>query len=178
MSIASVTDSDKSSLTEHFDQIYRDHARVVFRTAYGITGNRQDAEDVLQAVFLKLLSRGTPQVDGNLKGYLYRAAVNRSLDLLDARRRRPQLLDAHLSATPLTPDDPAFKQEMHRRLYEAMTKLPADTAELLTLRYVHDASDAEIATMLGVSRTVVAVRLFRARSRLRKLIRKSLGEKA
>jgi RNA polymerase sigma factor (sigma-70 family) len=99
-----------------------------------------------------LISRETPQVDGNLKGYLYRAAVNRSLDLLDARRRQPQLLDTHVQETRLTPDDPAFKQEMHRRLYEAMTKLPSGTAELLTLRYVHDASDAEIARMLGVSK--------------------------
>jgi DNA-directed RNA polymerase specialized sigma24 family protein len=62
MSIASATDPGKSSLAQDFDQIYREHARFVFRTAYGITGNRQDAEDVLQAVI--------PEVDfqGNSSG--------------------------------------------------------------------------------------------------------------
>jgi DNA-directed RNA polymerase specialized sigma24 family protein len=65
---------------------------------------------------------------------------------------------------------------MHRRLYAAIAQLRRDSAEMLILRYVHNVSDAKIAVMLGVSRTVVAVRLFRARARLKTLIRTSLGE--
>ena len=144
-----------------------------------MTGSREDAEDILQTVFVGLMSREFPKdFEKNPKGYLYRAAVNRSLNVLEARRRRPQLVEAaHVPEPAVSPEDPCFKQEMHRHLYQAITKLSRPEAEMLTLHYVHDASDAEIATMLGVSRTVVAVRLFRSRARLKKLIRRSLGEK-
>ncbi|HET9130268.1 MAG TPA: sigma-70 family RNA polymerase sigma factor [Terriglobia bacterium] len=62
---------------------------MVYRTAYGITGRTEDAEDVLQTVFLKLLRRGTPpDLQKNPKGYLYRAAVNLSLTTVQTRRRQ------------------------------------------------------------------------------------------
>jgi RNA polymerase sigma-70 factor (ECF subfamily) len=180
MSTVTVTGPIQSASAQNFEQIYREHATLVFRTAYGVTGSREDAEDILQNVFARLMSRGLPRdFEKNPKGYLYRAAVNRSLNVIEARRRRPQLVDAaHVPELAPSPEDPCFKQEMHQRLYEAISKLSPRAAEILTLRYVHDASDAEIAKMLGLSRTTVAVRLFRLRARLRKLLRRSLGEKA
>jgi RNA polymerase sigma-70 factor (ECF subfamily) len=178
MSTVTVTDSVQSASAK-FEQIYREHATLVFRTAYGVTGSREDAEDILQSVFVALISREFPKdFDKNPKGYLYRAAVNRSLNVIEARRRRPQLAETSYFPEPaISPEDPCFRQEMHRHLYEAITKLSRPEAEILTLRYLHDASDAEIAKMLGVSRTVVAVRLFRSRAKLKKLLRRSLGEK-
>ena len=174
-----MSDLTKSASTEEFEQIYRSHAGFVYSTAYGILGNREDARDVLQNVFLKFFRRKPSlRPDANVKGYLYRAAVNRSLDVLEARRRSPQQVDAEDFPEALwVPEDPCFKLEMHDRLYRAIGTLDRKTAEILTLRYVHDLSDAEIAKTLGMSRTVVAVRLFRARARLKKLIRTSLGEK-
>jgi RNA polymerase sigma-70 factor (ECF subfamily) len=179
MSTAKVSNRNKSILDKYFERIYREYAALVYRTAFGVTGSREDAEDILQTIFLRLLRREfPPDIEKNPKGYLYRAATNLSLDVLEARRRRPHLVDEDkLPAIPDSLDDPIFKHEMHQSLYQAIAKLSPDAAEILTLRYVHDASDAEIAKMLGVSRTVVAVRLFRSRARLKKLIRKSLGEK-
>jgi RNA polymerase sigma-70 factor (ECF subfamily) len=173
-----VTDLFQSASAKNVEQIYREHATLVFRTAYGVTGSREDAEDILQSVFVGLMNREFPRdFQKNPKGYLYRAAVNRSLNVLEARRRRPQLVEpADIPEPAVSPEDPCFRQEMHRRLYEAITKLSRRDAEILTLRYVHDTSEAEIAAMLGVSRTVVAVRLFRSRVRLKKLIRRSLGD--
>ena len=175
-----VTDHFQTASVHNIEQIYREHAALIFRTAYGVTGSREDAEDIVQSVFVGLMNREFPKdFEKNPKGYLYRAAVNRSLNALEARRRRPQLVEAERTSEPaVSPEDPCFKQEMHQRLYEAITKLSRRDAEILTLRYIHDTSDAEIAKMLGVSRTVVAVRLFRSRMRLKKLIRRSLGEKA
>jgi RNA polymerase sigma-70 factor, ECF subfamily len=178
MSTVTVPDSVQSDSAQAFERIYREHAALVLRTAYGVTGSREDAEDILQALFLRLMSRDfPPDFEKNPKGYLYRAAVNRSLNVIEARRR-PQHVDAANRDVPISPEDPDFNQEMHLRLYQAMTKLRPEDAEILTLRYVQDASDAEIAKMRGVSRTLIAVRLFRLRARLKKLIRKSLGEKA
>jgi RNA polymerase sigma factor (sigma-70 family) len=65
---------------------------------------------------------------------------------------------------------------MHRLLVDALTELTPEAVHILILRYVHDYSDAHIARLLGTSRTVIAVRLFRSRARLRKLMRDSRGE--
>src|SRR5215831_4771696 len=169
--------SSTSSVSD-FERIFREYGPLVYRTAYAVMGNREDADDILQTVFLRLLRReGPPDLGKNPKGYLYRAAVNLSLDTLKIRRRHPQAevdperVEAHASAAVL------FDDEMHDRLYRAIAKLSPATAELVILRYVHNVSDGEIAKMVGVSRTVIAVRLFRARARLKKLIRSALGEK-
>src|SRR5215467_15844623 len=76
-------------LTGEFEQLFRDHAQFVYRTAYGVTGNAEDAEDVLQTIFARLLCRQLPEnLKQNPKAYLYRAAVNASLSAIRSRRSR------------------------------------------------------------------------------------------
>jgi RNA polymerase sigma-70 factor (ECF subfamily) len=161
------------------EQIYRDHSALVYRRAFGVTGSREDAEDVLQTIFLRLLRRDfPPDIERNPRGYLYRAATNQSLHILETRRRHPLLIDEQkLLSLSTSLDDPVFEREIRQRLYQAIATLSPIAANILILRYVHDATDAEIAKMIGVSRTVIAVRLFRSRVRLKTLIRRSLGEK-
>jgi RNA polymerase sigma-70 factor (ECF subfamily) len=48
------------NLTEEFEQIFREHSLFVYRTAYAVTGNAEDAEDVLQTIFLRLVRRELP----------------------------------------------------------------------------------------------------------------------
>src|SRR5262245_21606465 len=144
MSTATVSDRSKF-LDNDFERVYREHAALVYRTAYGVLGNREDAEDVLQAVFLKVLRiELSPNLDTNQRGYFYRAALNLSLDVLEARRRRPHLIEANMPFEIEAPvaDDPVVKHEIHQHLYQAIAKLNPRTAEILALRYVHDSSDA------------------------------------
>ncbi len=173
-----VQEQSETSSIPDFERIFRQHAGLVYRTAYAVMGNREDADDILQNVFLRLLRRQSPPDLGkNPEGYLYRAAVNLSLDTLKIRKRQPQRTDdPELVQAPAHSSDVPFDDEMHRLLYEAIAQLNPATAEILILRYVHHTSDAKIANMLGVSRTVIAVRLFRARARLKKLIRSAMGE--
>jgi RNA polymerase sigma-70 factor, ECF subfamily len=155
-----------------FEQIYRDYAPLVYRTAWGVLGSREEAEDVLQTVFLKLLRReSAPDFQKNPKAYLYKAAVNASLDTLKARRRRPVLVDdiERLDA-PAFHAGSRFDDDTHERLYAAIAQLGAEAAEILILRYMQNKTVMEIAAALGVSRTVIAVRLFRSRARLKKLL--------
>src|SRR6059058_4613144 len=89
------------------DQIFADHKDLVFRTAYRITGNAADAEDVLQTVFLRLLRRdpAAPAEIGNPESYLRRSAVNAALDVVRARHEsdtlEPERLPASGSCTEL-----------------------------------------------------------------------------
>src|SRR6185312_12701331 len=76
--------------TPEFSRIFEKYHGLVFRTAYRITGNSADAEDVLQTIFLRLLKRGlsVPPLTQE-ESYLRRAAVNASLDLVRSRRTAP-----------------------------------------------------------------------------------------
>jgi RNA polymerase sigma-70 factor (ECF subfamily) len=153
------------------EDVFRQHASLVYRTARAITGNAEEAEDIVQTVFLRLL-RGeyANNLRTNPKGYLYRAAVKGSLDALRARRRRASIrdLDQLESSPPLAA---AFGGMAYHELDAALAQLDPPSLEILTLRYVHDYSDADIARMLGVSRGAMALRLFRLRRRLKTLLR-------
>jgi RNA polymerase sigma-70 factor (ECF subfamily) len=173
MSTKTVLDPISSLHAREFEQIYREYAPLVNRTAWGVLANREDAEDVLHTVFLKLLRKGIPpEFEKDPKAYLYRAAVNVSLDVLKSRRRHPTLhpIDAE-RAEARYPSKPHFDEETHQRVYAAIGQLPVESAEVLILRHMQNKSTAEIMETLGVSRAAVAVRLFRARARLRKLLR-------
>jgi RNA polymerase sigma-70 factor (ECF subfamily) len=159
-----------------FEVVFEKHARLVYRTAYGVTGNRQDAEDVLQTIFLKLVGRDfPPDLRKNPEAYLYRAAVNASLNVIRFRRREVLVGGSEYFKLSLSnnSDDP---EGNIRRLYEAIADLNPESAELILLRYMHNKSDAEIARMMGKSRGTVALKLFRTRARLRKLLLAKPGD--
>jgi RNA polymerase sigma-70 factor (ECF subfamily) len=153
------------------ERIYCEYAPLVYRTAWGVLGSREDAEDVLQVVFLRLLRREFPSHTLNAKAYFHTAAVNASLDMLKARRRRSALV-SEVQAFPQPATADGFDEDLCQRLYEAIEQLGPKSAEIVLLHYMHKKTTAEIGRRLGVSRTVVGVRLFRARLRLRKLLSK------
>jgi RNA polymerase sigma-70 factor, ECF subfamily len=166
-------------LTAELEDIFVEHSRLVYRTAYSVTGRPQDAEDVVQTLFLQLLRRGFPAEFGkNPKAYLYRAAVNVSLNAVKSRQRHVSAVDpARLElAVDTHASDP--DADLQERLVRAMAQLNPRAVEMLILRYQHNSSEAEIGALLGTSRGVVAVTLFRARARLKKLLRGSSGEKS
>src|SRR5579875_1437453 len=74
-----------SSLAE-FSRLFDQYHGMVFRTAYRLTGNAADAEDVLQNIFLRLIRRPPGQQVLDEESYLRRAAVNASLDVLRAKQ--------------------------------------------------------------------------------------------
>ena len=155
------------------EKAFREHQARVFRAAYRITGNAQDAEDVLQSVFLRMIHQGEANVTvANLSSYLYRAAINAALDVLRARRERLRVSLETLEAAPdhsrPTPDRTHEAGEIRARLRRALARLPPRAAETFALRYLEGYDNEEIARMLGISRVAVAVTLHRARRRLQR----------
>ena len=119
-------------MTTDLDLMFRDNYRCVYRAAYGVTGRPEDAEDVLQNLFLRLLQRGfPPDVRRNSRGYLYRAAINLALDSVPSRRR--QLMRETLArmesaaATRNCDSDEAVEASLHK----AVGELDPESAELL-----------------------------------------------
>jgi len=175
MSSISVPGVSDEALPQDFEEIFREHAQLMYRTAFSVTGSRQDAEDVLQTVFLKLLQRKVPiEFRTRPKTYLYRAAVNTALDIVRARTRRNFTHDVENLQAPAPRAVPSSDDDIQRRLLDAIAQLRPRAVEILILRYEHNYSDAEIAKMLGKSRGVVAVTLYRTRARLKRLMFRTL----
>lgn len=152
------------------EQVFLRHKDGVFRAAYRVTGNATDAEDVLQTVFLRLVRQEDLSKIENLAGYLHRAAVNASLDLL---RSRKDAQTVSIDADPVQPfvisiETAARTTELRDWLRQALTRLNPRSAEMFVLRFVEDFSNREIARMMNTSPAVVAVLLHRTRALLKK----------
>src|SRR4029453_7669367 len=105
---------------------------LIYRTAYSVTGSRHDAEDVLQTIFLRLLRRGVPpDFSRNPQGYLYRAAVNLSLNTVRTRNRQPLVDGAErlLASVPAAESNPY--DSLQRSLVDAIAQLKPRAVEIL-----------------------------------------------
>jgi RNA polymerase sigma-70 factor (ECF subfamily) len=141
---------------------------MVFRTAYRITGNAADAEDVLQTVFLRMARReDSADAIEHPENYLRRAAVHAALDLVRARRSGAELDLDRLPAAGSQPDSGDLREVLRR----ALSELPARSAEIFTLRFFEGLTNPEIAEALGMSSISVAVTLHRTRGILKKKLR-------
>jgi len=179
VAVAGTPDVIGGALEREFEEIFREHHHMVYRTAHGVIGNPTDAEDIVQTIFLRLLDRGVlSDLKRNPRGYLYRAAVNESLNLIRSRKRLLLVVDQDRIEAQAVPEASDSAEEIHRRLYEGVAQLGSSMAEILILRYVHNYSDAEIAKLLGKSRGTIAVTLYRARAKLRKWMSTSFGGKS
>ena len=162
---------ETETLPAELERLFREHHGLVHRAAYRITGRAEDAEDVLQTLFMRLLRRvDSPDFSLNPKGYLHRAAVNISLDVIKSRRREVQT-----EIESATPHDTGW--EMQETIRRALAALHPKAAEIFVLRHVEGYGNGEIAKMIGTSASVIAVTLFRARLRLKREIRAELGRK-
>jgi RNA polymerase sigma-70 factor, ECF subfamily len=171
MSAVAALNVTSEPLAQELEEAFREHARLVYRTAYSVTGSAQDAEDVVQTLFLQLLRRGfPPDFQKNPKAYLYRAAVNASLNAVKSRQRHVVATESLELAADTLFATPNPESDLQDRLVSAIAQLNPRAVEMLILRYEHNCSEAEIGSLLGTSRGVVAVTLFRARARLKRLL--------
>jgi RNA polymerase sigma factor (sigma-70 family) len=141
----------------------------------------QGADDVMQEVAAAAVRNwATLQSAQNAKPWLYRLTVRAALmhrrTLGRARKRIAQATEVHVirhgrtGAAGAEPLAALLARERCDLLRHAMIRLPSRDAELLMMKHVDDCSYAEIASRLGVSVSVVEMRLFRARQKLRQML--------
>ena len=145
-----------------FVELYDRHHEAVFRAALRVTGNPSDAEDVLQTVFLRVLSRADYEPAQHPAAYFRRAAVNAAVDLLRRRTMRGETVyDDQAPRDGVEP--PVLLKE---RLRRAIATIDSEDASLFLLRHVEGLSNDELASMFQLEKNNVAVRLHRIRRRL------------
>jgi RNA polymerase sigma-70 factor, ECF subfamily len=156
-------ETTSTPLSANLAELYERHYETVFRAALRVTGNPADAQDVLQTVFVRMLSRSDDRdVARSPAAYFRRAAVNAAVDLL---RRR--VVHAETVYDDLAPhaasESPVLLKE---RLRRAVATLDREDATLFLLRHVEGLELEELAGMFQLAKNTVAVRLHRIRLRL------------
>ncbi len=175
-----------------FGALVERHSRSIFRLAYRMTGNEHDAEDVVQDTFLRAHRRlARFQERANFGTWLYRIAVNCSLDLMRRRRRAAERSDSldgeSAGGAPLVaanlrlPDGELWNSELRRIVASAMEALSPLERSAFILRHYEGMSIDEIGRALGLRNNATKHSIFRAvrkmRAQLRPLMARSMFAK-
>jgi RNA polymerase sigma-70 factor, ECF subfamily len=158
----------QSGSTSAFEVLFRQYQGLVFKNAYFITGSRQEAEDILQEVFIAVWkSRRTfDPTRGSLATWLHRITVNKCLE----KRRKKSLPSISLEDSPAlaaAADDPPASREEYENLFEAMKLLDTKHRVVLVMRYFNDLSYNDIAYITNIPLGTVKSRLNQALKLLR-----------
>lgn len=157
-----------------FGELVRHHYSPVVNVAYRICGEMNLAEDMAQETFLRAWANlNSFRITGSLKNWLYRIAVNVTLDAL--RRKSEQPMDDEVvqmiqDPTP-NPETLLVQKERAENLQEMLRALPLATRNVLVLREFGELSYQEIASVLDIPIGTVMSRLNYARTRLRDLLK-------
>ena len=162
-----------------FRTLVERHSRSVFRLAYRMTGNEQDAEDVVQETFLRAYKQLSHyESRSSFSTWLYRIASNYSLDLIRMRKRHEDkrendtpegrsVLDTVATPAPAQ-DRLVFGKEVEQRVSAAMNELSDLERSAFVLRHFEGLSIEEIGSMLGTSLNATKHSIFRAVQKLRR----------
>lgn len=162
-------------------EVHGRYRRRLEGVAYRIVGNRADAEDVVQRVFVAL-PRAAYDGTASLWSYLYRAAVNGSVNLLRSRKRRVGLEREVLSQTRMCADPTAgpeaqvLEGEILAAVARALLQVKPQHRRALVLRIHHGFTNVEIADREQVPPATVGTWLRRGREELRLALRPLLGD--
>lgn len=171
----------RSGDTDAFRVLVERHSRSLFRLAFRMTGNEQDAEDVVQESFLRAY-RSLGQFDdrASFGTWLYRIATNCSLDLVRSRKRRSEgtapadseMEDPILSlpSNDPTPERAALSGEVRDRVSEAMKDLSPTERTAFVLRHFEGMCLEDVSRILGCQAGAAKHSVFRAVQKLRRAL--------
>ena len=165
---------------EAYEQLIEQYAETVYRVAYRLLQNPQDAEDAMQEAFLTVYLRvGEFRGEARLSSWLYRIVTNKALDLLRRRGRKTEAATEALDdlgedvaerlpdpSLPL-PDDWVERQEINALIEQGLATLSPKLRAAFVLFEMEGLSMQETAEALNVSLSTAKVRVHRARQALR-----------
>ena len=164
--------AEEAALAALVDQ----YASTLYRVAFSVLRNQQDAEDAVQEAFLRVLRhRETLGEIRDHRVWLVRIVWNIVLDRKRRPKTRPETDDIAdlarvLPAMGLSAEQRAAALQHHARVLGCVEKLPAREREVMLLSAFEELSSVEIAAVLGVTESSVRSRLFRARNLLAELL--------
>ena len=141
--------------------IYEEYKKRIYNVAYRYTGSRSDAEEIVQDVFIKVYDNiGQLKNEELLHIWIYRIAVNRSIDCINKRKRFLGFMDYF--AVPDKQKDFTDQVDVRELIAGLLEKLKPAYRTVIILRFNEDLKYEEIAQVLGISVGTVKSRLSRA----------------
>ncbi|MHA7305869.1 RNA polymerase sigma factor SigE [Arthrobacter sp. TMN-49] len=166
-------------VTPSWDEVVTNHSAKVFRLAYRLTGNKHDAEDLTQEVFVRVFKSLHNFKPGTLDGWLHRITTNLFLDT--ARRKQRIRFDtlsedaaARLAGTDPGPERTFEFNNLDRDIAAALEALPPDFRAAVVLCDMEGLSYDEVAHALNIKLGTVRSRIHRGRA----MLRESLADRA
>jgi len=157
------------------ETLYRQYAPAVLRFAWGLSGDRETAEDIVSETFVRLLTRA-PRIETRT-ALAYLLVIARNCYLTGQRRRRREVALPEEIRAP--DEDPGVSLDGRTRLgviVRALRDLPEGERAALLLRVDHDLPYEDIARALGTSPGAAKVRVHRARARLAQALERHEGK--
>jgi len=158
---------DRRAMSQLVDQ----YQRPVFNAAYRILGNRDDAADATQTVFLKVFENiGKYNQEFKFFSWVYRIAINESLNQVKKRRHQQPLDDSQTSPWQ-DPEEKLDSERLCKRVQDAMMLLNDDYRTVVVLKHISGCSYEQIGEILQLPEKTVKSRLYSARQLLRKTLK-------
>jgi RNA polymerase sigma-70 factor (ECF subfamily) len=163
-----------------WEQVVRDHSARVYRLAYRLSGNAQDAEDLTQETFVRVFRSLADYQPGTFEGWLHRITTNLFLDMVRRRGRiRMEALPEDYDRVPA--DEPNPEQIYHDSrlgadLQAALDSLAPEFRAAVVLCDIEGLSYEEIGATLGVKLGTVRSRIHRGRQALREYLAAHSGQ--
>jgi RNA polymerase sigma-70 factor (ECF subfamily) len=157
-----------------WDEVVRTHSARVYRLAYRLSGNAQDAEDLTQETFIRVFRSLADYTPGTFEGWLHRITTNLFLDMV--RRRQRIRFDAlpedteRLAGTAPSPEQVYADTHLDPRIQAALDALPPDFRVAVVLCDIEGLTYEEIAATLGIKLGTVRSRIHRGRVQLRQAL--------
>lgn len=161
-----------------FRKLVDDYRNMVFRTCFGIVRNADDADDLAQEVFIEVFnSIATFRADSKVSTWLYRIAINKSLNFIRSQKRKRFFQSIGLTSTPDVPEqtnssDLIENDQRKQILDAAIQALPENQRTAFVLHKIEDLSYKEIAEIMNLSLSSIESLLFRAKQNLQKRLLK------
>ena len=200
--MASWTEPDEAALVERlkardekaFNELVRGLQRRVFGLLFRMLGNRTEAEDITQEVFVHVFKsidqfRGESRISSWVMRIATNLCKNRYIhdqrhhskeheDITETADRVPMASAKGTTAGSIAqPDELAMGFQMERIIQQAIAAMDADQREILILRDIEDMSHEEISEIIGIPIATVKSRILRARQRLREIVERRTGER-
>jgi RNA polymerase sigma-70 factor (ECF subfamily) len=180
------------------EQLIKEYLKSIYNFVYRIVGNKNEAEDITQEVFIKVWKNITPPTSHlaslelrgasqpSLKPWIFKIARNTTIDFLRKRKNitfsqidsqinagdSQKYFEGNIEDTEDLPDEIFIKKELGKELENALSKIRIDFKEIILLRYMEEMTFEEIAEIVDKPLNTVKSHHHRALASLRKIILK------
>ncbi len=172
---------------DKFLELVQEHQAQIYQHTFYLLGNREDAEDITQETFIKAWEHRNKLRLKTVRSWLLKCAQNLCFNLLKRRKFQEPLIEGdetelerllhrHTHWSNPTPDEIVIKRELKASVHCAINKLPTEMRSMIIMRELEGMSFKEIAEVLEQPEGTVKSTVFRARKKLRELLRPYWGK--